>query len=105
MWRLRELSAKHGRPFQIHTGDGRIQGSNPMLLVDLLAANPKTKFILFYGSSPWIGETGTIVVKAMQSANSARRKTVSHSTRWIRRLSGGLWKPPPARGVAYNRSP
>ena len=63
MWRLVELSAKHNLPFQIHTGHARIQGSNPMMLVDLIAANPKTKFILFHGGFPWVGETGMIVAK------------------------------------------
>ncbi|MBM3290694.1 MAG: hypothetical protein FJY92_11130, partial [Candidatus Hydrogenedentes bacterium] len=33
MWRLVEFSAKYDMPFQIHTGDARIQGSNPMLIV------------------------------------------------------------------------
>jgi predicted TIM-barrel fold metal-dependent hydrolase len=70
MWRLCELSAKYELPFQIHTGDARIQGSNPMLLVDLMAANPKTKFILFHGGYPWIGETGVIVMKAMQTSRN-----------------------------------
>jgi hypothetical protein len=46
MWRLVELSAKYDLPFQIHTGQARIQGSNPMLLVDLIEANKRTKFIL-----------------------------------------------------------
>jgi predicted TIM-barrel fold metal-dependent hydrolase len=63
MWRLVELSAKHGLPFQIHTGQARIQGSNPMVLVDLIEANPKTKFILFHGGFPWVGETGAIVMR------------------------------------------
>ena len=63
MWRLVELSAKHELPFQIHTGDARIQGSNPMLIVDLIQANPKTKFILFHGGYPWIGETGAIMMR------------------------------------------
>ena len=63
MWRLVELSAKHELPFQIHTGQARIQGSNPMLLVDLIEANPKTKFILFHGGFPWVGETGAIVMR------------------------------------------
>lgn len=63
MWRLTALSAKHELPFQIHTGQARIQGSNPMLLVDLIEANPKTKFILFHGGFPWIGETGVIVMR------------------------------------------
>lgn len=63
MWRIVELSAKLDIPFQIHTGHARIQGSNPMLLVDLIAANPKTKFILFHGGYPWIGETGAIATR------------------------------------------
>jgi len=62
-WRLTELSAKHDLPFQIHTGQARIQGSNPLLLVDLIDANPKTKFILFHGGFPWIGETGVIAMR------------------------------------------
>jgi uncharacterized protein len=63
MWRLVELSARHELPFQIHTGDARIQGSNPMNLVDLIDANAKTKFILFHGGYPWIVETGAIASK------------------------------------------
>ena len=34
-----------------------------MLLVDLIEANPKTKFILFHGGFPWVGETGVIFMK------------------------------------------
>jgi predicted TIM-barrel fold metal-dependent hydrolase len=63
MWRLVELSAKYELPFQIHTGHGRLQGSNPLLLVDLIEANPRTKFILFHGGYPWVGETGAIVLR------------------------------------------
>lgn len=59
-WRVLEFSAKYDLPFQIHTGQARIQGSNPMLLVDAIQANPKTKFILFHGGYPWVGETGVI---------------------------------------------
>ena len=70
MWRLCELSAKYELPFQIHTGVGRIQGSNPMLLVDLIEANPKTKFILFHGGYPWIGETGVIAMKELGTARN-----------------------------------
>ncbi|MCC6126595.1 MAG: amidohydrolase family protein [Pirellulales bacterium] len=62
-WRLAELSAKHELPFQIHTGHAYIQGSNPMNLVDLIQANPQTKFILFHGGFPWVGETGMIALK------------------------------------------
>ena len=63
MWRLVELSAKHDLPFQIHTGHARIQGSDPMLLVDMIQANPNTKFILFHGGFPWIDETGLIAMR------------------------------------------
>ena len=61
MWRLAELSARLELPFQIHTGHARIQGSNPMNLLNLIKANPQTKFILFHGGYPWIGETGAIM--------------------------------------------
>ena len=60
MWQLVALSAKHGLPFQIHTGDARLQGSNPMLLVDLIQANPQTKFILFHGGYPWVHHVGAL---------------------------------------------
>lgn len=63
MWRLCELSAKYDIPFQIHTGDARIQGSNPLLLVDMIEANPRTKFELFHGGFPWVRETGLIGAK------------------------------------------
>jgi hypothetical protein len=78
MWRLCELSAKYNLPFQIHTGQARIQGSNPMLLVDLIAANPKTKFILFHGGFPWVGETGVIAM---------RHKNVWIDSVWLPQLS------------------
>jgi hypothetical protein len=62
MWRLAGLSAKHELPFQIHTGDARLQGSNPMLLLDFIAGNPKTKFALFHGGYPWVSETAGIAM-------------------------------------------
>ena len=63
MWQLAALSAKHDLPFQIHTGDARLQGSNPMLLLDLIEGNPKTKFALFHGGYPWVSETAAIVMR------------------------------------------
>lgn len=82
MWRLVELSAKYDLPFQIHTGQARIQGSNPMLLVDLIEANPKTKFILFHGGFPWVGETGVIVMRHWQHVwiDSVWLPTLSYTT-------------------------
>jgi len=62
-WRLCALSERYDLPFQIHTGQGRIQSSSPMNLVDVIEAHPKTKFILFHGGFPWVGETGAIVQK------------------------------------------
>jgi predicted TIM-barrel fold metal-dependent hydrolase len=78
LWRLCEMSAKYGLPFQIHTGQARIQGSNPMLLVDMIVANPKTKFVLFHGGFPWIGETGVIAM---------RHKNVWVDSVWLPQLS------------------
>lgn len=59
-WHLAGLAAKYGFPFQIHTGQARVQGSNPMLLANLIEGNPRTKFALFHGGYPWIGETGVL---------------------------------------------
>ncbi|MGI8961815.1 MAG: amidohydrolase family protein [Bryobacteraceae bacterium] len=70
MWRLVEFSAHYDLPYQIHTGDGRIQGSSPMLLVDMIEANPKTKFVLMHGGFPWVGETGAIAFEEMYRAKN-----------------------------------
>ena len=78
MRRLVELSARYELPFQIHTGQARIQGSNPMLLVDLIAENPKTTFILFHGGYPWIGESAVIAM---------RHKNVRLDSCWLPTLS------------------
>lgn len=78
MWRLVELSGEYGLPFQIHTGHARIQGSNPMLLIELIDAHPGVKFILFHGGYPWIGETGAIVT---------RRRNVWIDSVWLPTIS------------------
>ncbi len=82
MWRITELSAKYDMPFQIHTGDARIQGSNPMLLVNLIEANPRTKFELFHGGYPWVSETGAIGRKFSKQVwiNGVWLPTISYST-------------------------
>jgi len=82
MWRLVELSARYDLPFQIHTGHGRIQGSNPMNLVELIEANPRTKFILFHGGFPWVGETGIILMRHGSHVwlDSVWMPTLSYST-------------------------
>src|SRR5579875_30704 len=82
MWRLAELSAKYDMPFQIHTGDARIQGSNPMLLVNLIEANPRTKFELFHGGYPWVREMGAIGNKFGRHVwiNGVWLPTISYTT-------------------------
>jgi uncharacterized protein len=82
MWRLVESSARYELPFQIHTGHGRIQGSNPMNLVDLIEANPRTKFILFHGGFPWVGETGIILMRHSSHVwlDSVWMPTLSYAT-------------------------
>jgi len=62
-WHVCRLSAQYDLPFQIHTGQARVQGSNPILLVNAIAGNPQTKFVLFHGGFPWIGETGVIAMR------------------------------------------
>ena len=64
MWRLCDLSARYELPFQIHTGQARIQGSNPMLLVDMIEAHPGTNFILFHGGYPWVDDMAVILQKS-----------------------------------------
>jgi len=78
MWRLVELSGEYELPFQIHTGHARVQGSNPMLLIELIDAHPGVKFILFHGGYPWIGETGAIVT---------RRRNVWIDSVWLPTIS------------------
>ena len=64
MWRLVELSARYDLPFQIHTGHGRIQGSNPMNLVDLIEANPTNQVHpVPRRAFPGPGETGIILMR------------------------------------------
>ena len=62
-WQIVKLSGKYELPFQIHTGHGRLQGSSPMLLLDVIQAHPNTKFVLFHGGYPWVGETGAIAMR------------------------------------------
>ncbi len=80
-WKLCELAAKHDLPFQVHTGHGRLQGSNPMLLLDVIEANPKTKFVLFHGGFPWVGETGAIAMRNIRNVwiDSVWLPTISYT--------------------------
>ncbi len=83
MWHLCELSAKHGLPFQIHTGHGRLQGSNPMNLLDLIEGNPKTTFVLFHGGVPWVTESAAIAM---------RHRNVCLDSVWLPTLGPALAK-------------
>ena len=56
MYRIAEIAAKLDIPIQIHTGLGILQKSNAMQLRDLIDANPKTNFVLFHGSYPWMDD-------------------------------------------------
>ena len=62
-WHVVKLSAKYELPFQVHTGHGRLQGSSPMMLLDVIQQNPNTKFVLFHGGFPWVGETAAIAMR------------------------------------------
>jgi predicted TIM-barrel fold metal-dependent hydrolase len=77
-WEVCRLSSKYELPFQVHTGQARIQGSNPMNLVDAIEGNPNTKFILFHGGYPWVSETAVI---------GMRMKNVWVDSCWLPTLS------------------
>jgi hypothetical protein len=41
-----------------------------MLLIDIIEANPKTKFALMHGGFPWVGETGAIAFEELSRAGN-----------------------------------
>ncbi|MEN8139231.1 MAG: amidohydrolase family protein [Bacteroidota bacterium] len=51
---LSRIAAELNMPLQIHTGLAKLQKSNAMQLREVIELNPKTKFVLFHGSYPWI---------------------------------------------------
>ena len=53
-----------------------------MNLVDLIEANPRTKFILFHGGFPWVGETGIILMRHSSHVwlDSVWMPTLSYAT-------------------------
>lgn len=67
MWEIASLSAEYELPFQIHTGLGLLEGSNPLFLMELIRGNPQTRFILFHGGFPWIHESGAVVMSSMMN--------------------------------------
>jgi predicted TIM-barrel fold metal-dependent hydrolase len=82
MWRLVEFAVRYDLPYQIHTGDARLQGSSPMHLLELIEANPKTKFVLMHGGFPWVDETGVIAFEEL-----SRAKNVWLDSCWLPTLS------------------
>jgi predicted TIM-barrel fold metal-dependent hydrolase len=59
-------AGQHGLPVQIHTGaqlgpGNDIQNARPSLLLNLIQKYPLTKFVLFHGAFPYMGELTTIV--------------------------------------------
>jgi len=55
-----------------------------MHLLDLIAGNPKTKFILFHGGYPWIGETAAV---AAQNTRVRSAKNVWVDSVWLPTIS------------------
>ncbi len=54
------LAEEYDIPIQIHTGLGRLRGSNPMLLEPLIETYPNVKFVLFHGGYPWYHEIAAL---------------------------------------------
>ncbi len=64
--RIAERAGHHGLPVQIHTGTQAsppgnvLANSNPTLLRNLIAAHPGTKFVIFHGGYPYMGEVADL---------------------------------------------
>ncbi|MBN2289988.1 MAG: amidohydrolase [Candidatus Glassbacteria bacterium] len=65
MHRVVERAGRYGLPIQVHTGlqagpGNTITNSRPTLLINLFQQYPETRFILFHGSFPYMGELATL---------------------------------------------
>ncbi|MEA2063085.1 MAG: amidohydrolase family protein, partial [Gemmatimonadota bacterium] len=65
MHQVVERAVRHGLPLQIHTGlqagsGNMITNSKPTHLVNLFQKYPETRFIIFHGSYPYMGELATL---------------------------------------------
>ncbi|HLR65701.1 MAG TPA: amidohydrolase family protein [Virgibacillus sp.] len=47
-------------PVQIHTGLAKLQGSDPLLLENVISGYPDVRFVLFHGGFPWIYNTAAL---------------------------------------------
>lgn len=52
--RICKIAAELDMPVQIHTGLGCLQETRAIGLLKLIQRNPKTRFVLFHGSYPWM---------------------------------------------------
>lgn len=50
------LAAKYDLPLQCHTGLGRLDKTSARYMTKVIMDNPKTKFVLFHGSYPWMDD-------------------------------------------------
>jgi predicted TIM-barrel fold metal-dependent hydrolase len=62
---LTARAGESGLPVVIHTGlqagnSNRVSNANPLLLQDLIAANPRTRFDLLHGGMPWVREIAVL---------------------------------------------
>lgn len=55
-----EMAVELDLPVQIHTGLGKLQGSNPLLLENVISTYPDVRFVLFHGGFPWIYEISAL---------------------------------------------
>jgi len=53
-FRVCEMAGELDLPLQCHTGLGQLYRTNAMGLLPAIEANPKTKFVLFHGSYPYL---------------------------------------------------
>lgn len=55
-------AVEHNLPIQVHTGLGKLQGSNPVHLCSLLDDFPEGKFVLLHGGYPWTAEAAAMAL-------------------------------------------
>ncbi len=56
LFELCRIAAELGLPMQFHTGLGSLARTNALWLLDLIAKNPATTFVLFHGGYPWLDD-------------------------------------------------
>ena len=51
-----KLAAELDVPIQCHTGLGCLEKTNALNMLNIIKANPDTRFVLFHGSFPWVDD-------------------------------------------------